>query len=288
MTTETSHEHITTHPNFTVHGLPAYRDNYIWVIKQPVAPIWQRAAVITLIDPGQAEPVLRWLAQHQCAPDQILITHQHPDHIGGLAQLRRAYPHVPVYGPHNEPIADLTHRLAGPTTVPMPADLAPIQVIPVPGHTGGHLAYYLEDATAPALFCGDTLFASGCGRVFSALGGTVEALNASLSRLSALPGNTHIYCAHEYTLSNLAFACHLEPHAANLLAYRQAVENQRAEQRPTVPTTLAHELQMNPFLRCHEAALQTAVMGYAAPGAAAALACFKEMRSQKDQFQPPR
>ncbi len=173
--------------------LPAFRDNYIWLLRH--------GATATVVDPGDAAPVLRYLADEGLTLAAILITHHHSDHVGGVDALLAAHP-VPVYGPAREDIASITRRVGGGDRVSVAG--VEFQVIDVPGHTAGHVAYY----AAPNLFCGDTLFAAGCGRIFD---GTPAQLHASLERLAELPGDTQVYCTHEYTLSNLAFAAAVEP-----------------------------------------------------------------------------
>jgi len=229
--------------NTSLHVLavPAFDDNYLWLIHDGV-----NAAVV---DPGDAAPVLAALAARQLTLVAILLTHHHADHVGGVPALLR-HRQVPVYGPAGEAIASVSQPLREDHLVHL-ADLSLIlKVIDVPGHTRGHIAYY---AAGPGwLFCGDTLFAGGCGYLFE---GTPQQMVASLAKLAALPPDTLVYCAHEYTLSNLRFAREIEPDNAALAARIDADQARRARNEPTVPSTMAMEIKTNPFLRCQENAV---------------------------------
>ncbi len=216
--------------------LNAFDDNYIWMISQPGA----EAAVA--VDPGDETPVLDWLEARGKRLAAILITHHHHDHTGGIPELAAAYPGVQVYGPAGNSIRGVTHPLAEGGRVSLEGLEGAWEVLEVPGHTAGHIAY-LGDGV---LFCGDTLFAGGCGRVFD---GTFEQLSASLERIAALPPETRIYCAHEYTLANLGFAAWVEPDSPQLKARTAEAELLRQAGRPTLPSTLNLELETNPFLR---------------------------------------
>jgi hydroxyacylglutathione hydrolase len=215
--------------------IPAFADNYIW------AMVAGRNCVV--VDPGDAAPVLAFLEARQLTLTAILITHHHADHIGGVNELTGRWP-IPVYGPAAENIDCVTHALGEGDTVALPAFVdQPFRVIEVPGHTRGHIAYVSGDI----LFCGDTLFAAGCGRLFE---GTAAQLHHSLTRLAALPETTRVYCTHEYTLSNLRFALAVDADNSDLLARSFVEHERRARGEPTLPSTIALERATNPFLRC--------------------------------------
>ncbi len=236
----------------------AFQDNYIWVIRSSDG---QR---VTIVDPGDARPVLYALREEGITPVAILITHHHMDHVGGVRQLLEHYPKLPVYGPAHERITGITKRLVEGDTVTIPEIDAQFRVQDVPGHTSGHIAYYGEGA----LFCGDTLFTAGCGRLFE---GSPVQMHASLSKIAALPGDTLVYCAHEYTLDNIAFAKWVEPNNTDLLQREQDARALRARDLPTVPSRLDVERSTNPFLRFNEPEVIAAAENFAgrrlAPGA---------------------
>ena len=213
--------------------IPAFQDNYLWLIHDG-----SHAAVV---DPGDAAPVQDYLTRHGLELAAILVTHHHPDHIGGLAALTNKYP-VPVFGPAGENIPRLTERLKEGDQITLPQLGIDFKILDIPGHTAGHIAY-LGDGR---LFCGDTLFAGGCGRVFE---GTMPQMRASLNKIKDLDGDTLVYCAHEYTLSNLRVARAVEPHNAQLAARQAHDQATRAASQPTVPSRIALERETNPFLR---------------------------------------
>jgi len=224
----------------TISPLPAFTDNYLWLLQNHEQ---KRCAVV---DPGDAAPVFDWLAAHNgWQLTDILITHHHGDHIGGVKCLKQATG-VRVFGPAHENIPGCDQPLTGGEVIDV-LDLQ-FQILAVPGHTLGHIAYYCEDKQTPLLFCGDTLFAAGCGRIFE---GTVEQMYQSLMQLAALPDNTAIYCAHEYTLSNLRFAAAAEPDNPQIKQRLAEVIDLREQGGISLPSTLAIERQTNPFLRCH-------------------------------------
>lgn len=214
--------------------IPAFKDNYIWLLR--------KGAMAAVIDPGAADPVLEVLDREGLSLAAILITHHHADHQGGVAGLLDRH-QAEVIGPAAERITGLTRRLHGGETIT--ACETSFAVLAVPGHTLGHLAYY----GAGCLFCGDTLFAGGCGRVFE---GTPAQMAESLARLAALPNDTAVYCAHEYTEANLRFALAVEPNNAVLRERAAEVAAARARGCATVPSTIGIEKASNPFLRCAE------------------------------------
>jgi hydroxyacylglutathione hydrolase len=250
-------------------ALPAFSDNYIWMLHD------DRQAIV--VDPGDAAPVLAALDARGLALAAILVTHHHPDHVGGLAALRGRL-HGPVYGPARETIpAPFTALADGDTASALGLHF---QVIDVPGHTAGHIAYFLPASAgqAPLLFCGDTLFSGGCGRLFE---GTPAQMHRSLGRLAALPGNTRVCCAHEYTESNLRFAQAVEPANAALADYTAACRQLRAQGEPTLPSSIATELAVNPFMRCDAPDVISAAraQGAADSSGAAVLGALREWKN---------
>lgn len=254
-------------------ALPAFTDNYIWMLHDD-----HRAIVV---DPGDAAPVLSALASSNLTLVGILVTHHHKDHIGGLQGLRSVLD-GPIYAPAREPLPVPCTPLHGGEAV----DLLGLrfEVIDVPGHTLGHIAYFHTpaDGSAPLLFCGDVLFSAGCGRVVD---GAMAQMHASLTKLALLPDETRVCCAHEYTLANLAFARTVEPLNAELVSHADWCAHQRMQGLPTLPTSLGRERQVNPYLRCHVPAVRDAAMAQA--GAAAGHApvdVFTALRRWKNDF----
>lgn len=224
----------------------AFRDNYIWLL--PVSARTGGGARVAVVDPGDGGPVLAALAGLDLEPAAVLITHHHADHTGGITALLRRY-RIPVYGPAGSPVPGMDHPLRDGDTVRL--DDTALRVLAVPGHTLDHIAYCADGA----LMCGDTLFAGGCGRLFE---GTAAQMYESLKKISLLPDETLVYCAHEYTVANLEFACAVEPDNGALRGRLAAARRLRAEGRPTLPSTLAEERRTNPFLRCAEPAVVAA------------------------------
>lgn len=229
--------------------LPAFADNYIWTLHDG-----HKALVV---DPGDAQPVLNALQREGLLLESILVTHHHVDHTGGVAELRNATG-ARVFGPAGEEMPEPLQRLSGGESISTLG--LRFQILDVPGHTAGHIAFYCEDMDAvPLLFCGDTLFSGGCGRLFE---GTPAQMLASLDSLAALPDNTRICCTHEYTLSNLKFACAVEPGNSALQQYLAHCQVLRADGLPTLPSTMALERQINPFLRSRQPSVIAAVAGH--------------------------
>jgi hydroxyacylglutathione hydrolase len=251
--------------------VPAFDDNYLWIIHDG-----NNAAVV---DPGDGHAILEALAKHQLSLTAILLTHHHADHIGGVPDLLQ-HNKVPVFGPAHDGIAAVTQALQQGQELTVPGLGLQLQVLDVPGHTRGHIAYF-----APKqhwLFCGDTLFAGGCGRLFE---GTPLQMLASLDKLAALPGDTQVFCAHEYTLSNLRFAREVEPANTALLQRWQMEQEKRERGIPTVPSVIALERETNPFLRSRENSVRTrlAEAGKIVVGADDA-AHFGALREWKNNF----
>lgn len=251
-----------------VEAVPALKDNYIWALS--------RDNHCVVVDPGEAAPILSWMRNKGLSLSAILVTHHHGDHTGGVTELLK-HARAPVYGPAHEAIVTVDHPLADGARLDLPEIGARFDILAVPGHTAGHIAYYGEGL----LFCGDTLFACGCGRLFE---GTPAQMHASLQRLAGLPGDTRVCCAHEYTLSNIAFALSVDP--ANAVLRQRAVHEQakRDQGLPTLPSTLDLERATNPFLRCHTPALRQTAEGHAGRKLQSEIEVLGVVREMKNHF----
>lgn len=250
--------------------LPAFEDNYIWMLHDGQSAL--------VVDPGDAQPVLEALQRESLELAGILVTHHHADHTGGVDILRNRTD-AAVFGPARERMPEPLQRLNGGDTVQLLG--LDFKVLDVPGHTAGHIAYFADvPGDAPLLFCGDTLFSGGCGRLFE---GTPEQMLASLQLLTALPDATRVCCTHEYTLSNLKFAVEVEPDNPHLLAYQSRCIALRAAGIPTLPSTLATERQINPFLRSAQPTIVASAQRFDADGVARNGA-FSTLRQWKNQY----
>jgi hydroxyacylglutathione hydrolase len=253
----------------SVFPIKAFNDNYIWCLHNKTQ--------CSVVDPGDAAPVLAYCQDNQLTISAIIITHHHWDHTGGIDALLAAFPNIPVYGPQNKNIKQITVRLSQGDDIELALLGVKFSILEVPGHTLDHIAYYGDIG----LFCGDTLFSAGCGRLFE---GTPQQMFASLSKLTALPADTAVYCTHEYTMANIAFAEAVEPNNQALIDYKRWVNQQRAENTPTLPSNIQRELDVNPFLRCHSAELVANVSQNMGAMLASEQEIFASLRSWKDNF----
>lgn len=254
-----------------INPIAAFSDNYIWAISDLAQ------GMVAIVDPGDAEPVFSYLKQKQLKLAAILATHHHADHTGGIEHLINKFP-VPVYGPANEKIPHRTkichdgeHICINPLHFTM-------KILSIPGHTSGHIAYYGNNK----LFCGDTLFMAGCGRLFE---GTPQQMLQSLQKIARLPDETQIYCAHEYTEQNLRFASQVEPGNIYIQQRIDDVKNSRRNNQPSVPSTLTLEKNTNPFLRTHIPAVKQAAEYFAKQQLHNEVEVFAAIRRWKDNFQ---
>lgn len=251
-----------------IHAISAFSDNYIWTI------IDESAGMMDCIDPGDALPVLNYAQKHQLVLRTILLTHHHSDHIGGVANLLSNYPECKVYGPEDSRIPNVTHAVTQGDNLSIGA--YSFQILFNPGHTSTHISYFEPDKQW--LFCGDTLFSAGCGRVFD---GTIEQLYQSLELFKTLPLDTNIFCAHEYTLQNLKFAHHVEPNNKAIIEHIARLSAQSSTN--SLPSTLKHELAINPFLRTEQSTVKHYALAHGAESDSP-LDVFKTLRTLKNRF----
>jgi len=254
--------------DISVNPVRAFQDNYVWNLRQG-----NNAAVV---DPGEAGPVLAYLRAHKLNLTAILNTHHHADHVGGNAELLEHYP-VPVYGPYDDRIPTVSDRVREGDKFTLPGFAVEFQVYEIPAHTRTHIAFY----GGGMLFCGDTLFACGCGRLFE---GTPAQMHASLAKLAQLPGSARVYCGHEYTLSNIKFARAVEADNAELAAWEKTAAALRAKDEPTLPSTLERELRANPFMRCEEPDVIAAASRHAGRPLADPVSVLGALREWKNNF----
>jgi hydroxyacylglutathione hydrolase len=252
----------------TIIPIPAFADNYIWVIRHE-----GKAAVV---DPGDATPVIEYLDREGIVLTAVVNTHHHGDHVGGNRALLERWP-VPVFGPANEQIPGRTHALVEGQTIDLPGIGLAFSVLDIPGHTSGHIACFGNSM----VFCGDTLFAAGCGRLFE---GTPAQMVSSLDKLAALAPDTRVYCGHEYTVSNLRFALAVEPQSEALRARLARDQARRDRGEPTLPSTIAEERVTNPFLRSAEPAIRAAAVRHAGRDLPDRVSVFAELRAWKNAF----
>ncbi len=253
--------------------LHAFNDNFIWLLRA--------AGCVAVVDPGDAAPVLDYLERSGDRLCAILATHHHGDHVGGIEEILARFP-VPVFGPGLENILGVSHPLAGGERIEVPQLGLELDVIAVPGHTRGHIAYYGPSLCSDgAVFCGDTLFGAGCGRLFE---GTPAQMQESLAKLAALPAPTLVYCAHEYTQSNLRFAMAVEPGSIAVQHRSEQVAQDRAAGRATIPTCIQVELETNPFLRWDAPAVRAAAASRLGHVPADAVETFAAIREWRNRF----
>jgi len=264
-----------------VTAIPAFNDNYIWAITSKDPSITNKNKPIALVDPGEAAPCIAFIEKNELQLCTILVTHHHPDHVGGIADLKtycqnKGWP-LTIYAPENSSIKNIDVRVSEREIVNISALDVSFEVINLAGHTLDHIGYYGNDI----VFCGDTLFSGGCGRIFE---GSPKQMLTALTRLTDLPERTHVYCAHEYTLANLTFALAVEPKNAELVHYYNQVLAQREKNVSTIPTSILLEKKINPFLRCKQADIVNSAAKFSGTNPVNELETFTVIRQWKNQF----
>jgi hydroxyacylglutathione hydrolase len=252
-----------------IFAISAFSDNYIWCVHD------SKHAIV--VDPGDAEPVIRTLKEKQLILTSILITHHHHDHTGGIKKLVSAYPDVKVYGPKNPKIEGIDLRLSEGESLSLSNPQLDLNILETPGHTLDHIVFYNKEL----MFCGDTLFSAGCGRMFE---GTPEVFYHSLQKLARLPEQTKVYCTHEYTLANLAFAAHVDPENKVLHDYQNWANTQRESNKITLPSSIGEQKKINPFLRCANKQIKQNIQNIMNLSANSEVDVFAALRSCKDHF----
>ena len=249
--------------------LKTLQDNYVWFVLLANATI--------VVDPGESEPVVKLLQTVRRSCTHIFITHHHHDHTGGVAQILQHYPQAQVFGPDLSKLKINSTTVTALDTIPLDDLPTAWQILETPGHTLDHICFYMPGV----LFCGDTLFSAGCGRIFE---GNPLQLYQSLQKITCLPDQTQLYPAHEYTQNNLLFAETIEPENSKIQQVLAAVKKQRASNQPTLPTTLNVEKLINPFLRCHYSHIQTRVAALTGKSCPNTTATFQNLRALRNQF----
>jgi hydroxyacylglutathione hydrolase len=252
-----------------IFAIAAFSDNYIWCVHDTKHAI--------VVDPGDADPVIRTLEEKQLVLTSILITHHHHDHTGGIRELVNAYPDVKVYGPKNLAIEGIDLRLSEGESLSLSNPKLDLNILETPGHTMDHIVFYNDEL----MFCGDTLFSAGCGRMFE---GTPEVFYHSLQKLAHLPEQTKVYCTHEYTLANLAFAAHVDPENMVLQDYQNWANTQRESKQITLPSSIGEQKEINPFLRCTNKKIKQNIQNIMNLSTESEVEVFAALRSCKDNF----
>lgn len=256
---------------FTATPLPAFNDNYIWMLTK------ENTTGMVVVDPGDADVVIQAISTYQQPLLAILLTHHHPDHTGGVKELVELYS-VPVYGPANSPFKDISHPLTDEMTINILGET--LIVKEVPGHTLDHICFFQPNGT-PQLLSGDTLFLAGCGRLFE---GTAAQMLNNMNYFKTLPAQTTIYCTHEYSLANLAFAAAVEPHNIDIQQATEKCRRLREADKPTLPSNIAQELKINPFMRSQTPEVRAAAQDHKQSDIGSEVEIFTAIREWKNTF----